>query len=134
MHCPITGERMSPAAKSKSSNTMGKWLSGITQPKLFIRSNLAAALKAIRQPKDEVDIWVDAMCISQENDAEKKIQVAMMETIYSRAQSDTIWLGEPKDLYPSAVAFPWIRKMCDLRSFDTLLMRNMRDSGRLWQR
>src|SRR6266536_2141897 len=110
-----------PSHEIKIIKYDGKGLSGITQPKFFIRSNLFAALKAIRQPKDEVDIWVDAICINQENDVEKKIQVAMMETIYTRAQSVTIWLGEPTDLCPSDVAFPWIKKVCDLRRFDALL-------------
>ncbi|KAB5582344.1 heterokaryon incompatibility protein-domain-containing protein [Coniochaeta sp. 2T2.1] len=38
-------------------------------------------------------IWADAVCIDQENEAEKEVQVAMMDEIYSRAMAVVIWLG-----------------------------------------
>lgn len=44
-------------------------------------------------------IWADAVCIDQENDAEKKIQVGMMDEIYSRAMAVVVWLGaDTRDL------------------------------------
>lgn len=41
--------------------------------------------------------WVDAICINQENDAEKASQVALMGHIYKRAQSVIVWLGREHD-------------------------------------
>ncbi|KAH8907342.1 hypothetical protein BR93DRAFT_692937 [Coniochaeta sp. PMI_546] len=38
-------------------------------------------------------IWADAVCIDQENDAEKEVQVGMMDEIYSRAMAVVVWLG-----------------------------------------
>jgi Heterokaryon incompatibility protein (HET) len=38
-------------------------------------------------------IWVDAMCIDQGNEEEKRIQIRMMSRIYAHAQSVVVWLG-----------------------------------------
>jgi len=38
-------------------------------------------------------IWIDALCINQIDEAEKSKQVAMMGEIYSRASRVLIWLG-----------------------------------------
>jgi hypothetical protein len=38
-------------------------------------------------------IWIDAVCINQDNEDEKGIQIRMMSRIYARAQSVVVWLG-----------------------------------------
>tara|TARA_R110002003_G_scaffold143_14_gene13289 strand:- start:8941 stop:11418 length:2478 start_codon:yes stop_codon:yes gene_type:complete len=40
-------------------------------------------------------LWVDAICINQENDAEKAEQVQLMQMIYSSAILVNVWLGNP---------------------------------------
>jgi hypothetical protein len=47
-----------------------------TSGSYYIRDNLKAALLRFRNPEKDVDIWVDALCIDQENKVEKKAQVA----------------------------------------------------------
>jgi hypothetical protein len=42
-------------------------------------------------------VWIDALCIDQSNIEERNSQVALMGTIYSRAQSTLSWLGESED-------------------------------------
>jgi hypothetical protein len=39
-------------------------------------------------------LWIDAICINQEDDDEKGSQVSMIFDIYSVAQSVVVWLGE----------------------------------------
>lgn len=39
-------------------------------------------------------IWADSLCINQQDDADKSIQVGMMRKIYERAQRVVVWLGE----------------------------------------
>ena len=58
------------------------------------RSN-AAALVALRDPKEPACVWIDAICINQGDALEKSAQVARMLKIYEKAQSVAIWLGEP---------------------------------------
>jgi hypothetical protein len=41
-------------------------------------------------------LWVDAVCINQQDNREKSRQVAMMGEIYKRASQVLTWLGEPK--------------------------------------
>ena len=59
-------------------------------------------------------IWVDAVCINQNNDVEKGHQVAKMAQIYARARRVIAWLGEDENgsemamqlLQEYATAFP----------------------------
>ena len=41
------------------------------------------------------EIWIDAICINQENVKEKGVQVPMMRDIYTAAQNVIVWLGTP---------------------------------------
>ena len=69
-------------------------LSGV----FHIRNNLAAALKQLRLEHEDVNLWVDALCINQADDEEKNLQVPLMHQIYSQAQDVCVWLGEDKEL------------------------------------
>jgi hypothetical protein len=62
----------------------------------YIRSNLKAALEQFRSETKDVNVWIDALCINQENVKEKTAQVARMDEIYSNASSVWVWLGAGK--------------------------------------
>jgi len=63
-----------------------------------ITTNLAAALRTIRDLKrTDLPIWADALCINQQDLAEKTCQVNMMASIFSGAHRCLIWLGETYD-------------------------------------
>ncbi|KAG0645851.1 Heterokaryon incompatibility protein [Hyphodiscus hymeniophilus] len=60
--------------------------------KLFeVRSR---ALRRLRHHEKERVLWVDAICIDQEDDKERGHQVGLMCKIYSKAHQVLIWLGE----------------------------------------
>jgi len=60
--------------------------------------NLAAALRARRDRNDgHVPIWIDAICINQENLGEKSHQILRMRQIYAQASLVTVWLGSERD-------------------------------------
>ncbi|KAH9208123.1 heterokaryon incompatibility protein-domain-containing protein, partial [Leptodontidium sp. 2 PMI_412] len=67
--------------------------------RLQIRENLWNALHDLRDPKMTRVLWVDAICIDQNNVDEKNHQVPLMSFVYSRAQEVLIWLGEHKAPY-----------------------------------
>lgn len=62
-----------------------------------VSSNLEAALRALRLPRKSKAPWIDAVCIDQNDVAERAIQVMMMGTIYSKAKRVLIWLGVPSE-------------------------------------
>jgi hypothetical protein len=61
----------------------------------MISSSNAAALVALRSPIELIYVWIDAICINQDDNREKSAQVARMLSIYKKAWSVTAWLGEP---------------------------------------
>lgn len=60
---------------------------------IHITKNLEAALRHLRHESTERLIWVDALCINQEDMAERGHQVSMMREIYTRCHTDLAWLG-----------------------------------------
>jgi Heterokaryon incompatibility protein (HET) len=57
-------------------------------------ANLVSALQHIRKADVTEVLWVDAVCINQQDVTERNQQVRLMRTIYSTADSVLIWLGE----------------------------------------
>lgn len=61
-----------------------------------ITANLRDALRRFRLSAETRRLWVDAICIDQENDAEKSLQIRAMADIYRRAIGTLVWLGQTK--------------------------------------
>ncbi|KAF2774145.1 HET-domain-containing protein [Teratosphaeria nubilosa] len=57
-------------------------------------SSLVALLLRLRGSTAASDLWVDTLCIDQENHDEKKEQVALMGEIYANAENVIVWLGD----------------------------------------
>jgi hypothetical protein len=74
-----------------------------------IKPNLALALRRLRLPDKERALWVDAICINQDDLREKSLQVSLMREIYANAQQVIIWLGDDQDNVD-----------CDKHAFDLL--------------
>ncbi|KAE9368201.1 HET-domain-containing protein [Stipitochalara longipes BDJ] len=72
---------------------------------LAITNNLGAALRRLRRPKESRAIWVDALCIDQENGEERGKQVQMMREIYENACEVIVWLGEESPSTNCAMEF-----------------------------
>ena len=60
---------------------------------LSITRNLAIALRYLRYRDRPRVLWVDALCINQQDLGERSAQVQRMADIYSRASRVVIWLG-----------------------------------------
>ncbi|KAG4441714.1 hypothetical protein IFR05_002793 [Cadophora sp. M221] len=59
-----------------------------------IGSELFDALRRVRLPHQQRLLWIDALCIDQQNISERNSQVQNMREIYSRADHVLIWVGE----------------------------------------
>ena len=58
-----------------------------------IQANLASALVHLRRQHTPRVLWIDAICLDQQNEAEKEREIKKMGGIYKRANSVVIWLG-----------------------------------------
>lgn len=58
-----------------------------------VRSNLAAALRHLRHQTEFRTLWIDLLCIDQNNTTEKSLQVNMMGDIYRACEKVLLWLG-----------------------------------------
>jgi hypothetical protein len=69
----------------------------IDNQSLKITSNLYALLLRLQDDNLSRVIWVDAICINQEDDKEKEHQIPLMAEIYAKANRVLVWLGEAED-------------------------------------
>ncbi|KAI0599877.1 heterokaryon incompatibility protein-domain-containing protein [Biscogniauxia sp. FL1348] len=67
-------------------------LDGIVFP---VFENLEAALRRLRRPRQARTLWIDALCINQDDIEERGAQVKLMRDVYEIATQVNVWLGEP---------------------------------------
>ncbi|KAK1547172.1 hypothetical protein CPAR01_01139 [Colletotrichum paranaense] len=78
-------------------------------------------MRAFRQQKDAVLVWVNILSIDQQNSVEKMQRIQLMTRIYSSAKSVAIWLGPEAD--ESGTATRVLREVArkpDVRDFTSL--------------
>lgn len=84
--------------------------------RLLVTPNCKTALERIRHHSDKRFLWIDAVCINQEDKQECNQQVAMMTEIYRKASSVLMWIGEGDNR--TEAAFKHIPTLC--RVFEAL--------------
>ena len=63
----------------------------------YITPYLHEGLRCIYKAYGPTELWVDAICIDQELDAEKAAQVARIHNIYHKGVSVYVWLGKAEN-------------------------------------
>lgn len=97
----------------------------------FITYNLNAALKELRDETNPLALWVDAICINQNDLKERSQQVTHMAEIYEIATGVISWLGAEND--QTHIAFDimfqicWFAKLIILFRCSLLLKREIWD-------
>ncbi|KAF1932475.1 HET-domain-containing protein [Didymella exigua CBS 183.55] len=92
---------------------------------LFVRNNLLTALRYLRLAHSPRRIWVDAICINQDNLQEKGREVARMGLIYRMAAHVLVWIGPEDETTSTAVETierlsPGVILSSDHRNCDTI--------------
>ncbi|ERF71077.1 hypothetical protein EPUS_07749 [Endocarpon pusillum Z07020] len=63
-----------------------------------IRQNAENVLRTLRKANSDVHVWLDSICINQNDITEKSSQISLMHQIYKQAKNTAIWLSEADDL------------------------------------
>ncbi|PIG79604.1 hypothetical protein AARAC_001464 [Aspergillus arachidicola] len=118
-----SGDQEGGAEKRKEIKLLGH-----TVP---ITANLHAAMVNLRDHQFERVLWVDAICINQNDLDEKNKQIPLMRTIYAQANRVIIWLGEAFE--DGDKALETIRDLAERKAMsgkgaDTKLSRSNRES------
>jgi hypothetical protein len=72
--------------------------------RMEISRSLSGALRQLQLPDRARLLWVDQICIDQQNLEEKADQVRLMSTIYTKCTRCIAWLGEVQECVPLADA------------------------------
>ncbi|KAI1357522.1 heterokaryon incompatibility protein-domain-containing protein [Xylaria arbuscula] len=76
--------------------------------------NLRHALLALRHPTLPRPLWVDAICINQEDMDERARQVAYMRLVYQYADRVVVWLGQESAVIQRGLTRA--RELCEYRA------------------
>ncbi|KAK5125466.1 hypothetical protein LTR85_000575 [Meristemomyces frigidus] len=67
-----------------------------------ITTNLDEALRALRDPDHDRVLWVDALCIRQDDLEERSKHVKCMKEVYAACIRDLLWLGSEDSIIANA--------------------------------
>ena len=108
----------SAAATAKGVNAERSCPITVNGQTLNITRNLLDFLLIVKKSHPEIanePIWIDAVCINQEDTKEKTTQVRLMTKIYSQSAHVYVWLGDayPEDQVPHALGLlSFVAKTC----------------------
>lgn len=88
--CP---DRIFHLLVSESANDSSESIETI----LSITKSVEEALLHLRHPSLTLNLWIDQLCINQDDIVEKSTQVLLMKAIYEKASHVLVWLGPAVD-------------------------------------
>jgi hypothetical protein len=75
----------------------------VNHQKLDITQNLHTALLHLRDHACSRVIWIDAICINQDDEKDKENQIPLMVEIYAKAHRVVVWLGDDEGKFGLAL-------------------------------
>lgn len=106
---------------------------------MMVMNNLYRVLERLRFQDASRILWIDGICINQDDSEEQSQQVMLMKQVYQQAEMVLYWIGEEKD--DSEAAFRIISRLAaackiiirgDRESFDPTNSK-LQLTRRLWK-
>jgi hypothetical protein len=72
-----------------------------------VTENLEAALHALRCPDVDRVIWIDSICVNQNDVLERNSQILLMRHIFSTCTKCNVWLGKEDEHTRLGIEFLW---------------------------
>ena len=82
------------------NSNSGQWLHLADSRSVWITASLAEVLSHVARASATGLLWIDQVCINQEDALEKGQQVAMMADIFRQAERVIAWLGDEDEYTP----------------------------------
>lgn len=101
---------------------------------IWIGTNCEKALRSVRKATTERTIWVDSICVNQDDPEERSRQVDLMQRIFARAFTVLIYLGQESREQQSSLAMSLLGKPDRLRHVDGLDQNERRSLKHLFER
>ncbi|KAH7378041.1 heterokaryon incompatibility protein-domain-containing protein [Cadophora sp. MPI-SDFR-AT-0126] len=89
---------------------------------MSVNPALHIALSHLRYSNEPRILWVDALCINQEDLKEREEQVTQMRLVYSCARRVLAWLGEEYESSDAAMSLLENIDMVDRKDFNTIVV------------
>lgn len=108
IECTITHDAVGQAKYTALSYTWGdlqeKQSITLNCNVFTVTKNLLVALQHLRSENESLTLWIDAICINQEDIDERTQQVKQMVEIYKNATQVFIWMGEEIENFDAAIS------------------------------
>ena len=125
----IDTERPFDALSYTWGDTHSRRYISLNGTKFSVTASLYSALRHLRYTADPRVLWIDALCINQDDIPERNQQVTQMQKIYQRAAKVIVWLG-PASIN-SDLAFAFLAEASlNAPHIDTWLPLNLRTKSR----
>ncbi|KAK1711735.1 heterokaryon incompatibility protein-domain-containing protein [Colletotrichum lupini] len=85
----------------------------VNNHEVYIGRNLSEALRHLRRRGYPIRLWADALCINQDDVAERNDQVHQMRNIYSSALETVIYLGEDDGSNTTSSAWNFLERQSE---------------------
>ena len=96
VHRSLDGSESTPGSSDRDRFQRDSF-HGVPYSSLDVTRNLAVALRHLRYEREPRVLWIDAICINQQDVHERSAQVQCMGDIYRSARQTTVWLGPEED-------------------------------------
>ena len=81
---------------------------------LPVSNNCHSALRHLQKKLGGFTIWIDAICLNQDDEAEKVHQIQLMADIYAAAETVYLWLGDGNEQSDRAMSY---FAKCDINKY-----------------